>query len=145
MTFRYETVIMRPLPDVIRLFRNRELQSKWQRGLLSNETLPIKDGKAQYLLMYSLGRRKLKMTETILQDNLPSSYVVHVQIKGAQHTATHSFYVLQDTSTKWLSEVEYSFTGLMKLLARMMKKEFQQQSFMYTQAFKGFAENYKRE
>ena len=144
MIFRYESVIMRPLPDVIRLFRNRELQSKWQRGLVSNESLPAKDGKPQYLVMYNLGRRKLKMTETILQDDLPALFKVHVKVKGAQHVATHSFSAIQDHSTKWISEFEYSFSGLMNLIARSMKKDFQQQSYMYTQSFKNFAEKFER-
>ena len=143
MIFRYELVILRPLPDVIRLFRNRQLQSKWQRGLVSNESLPTKDGKPQYLLMYNLGRRKLKMTETILKDDLPTHYRVHVQVKGAQHIASNSFSVLQDNSTKWISEVEFDFSGLMNLLARFMKKNFEEQTLMYMKSFKSFAEKYE--
>lgn len=144
MIFRFESVIMRPLPDVIRLFRNRELQSKWQSGLVSNESLPAKDGNPRYQLMYKLGRRKLKMTETILEDNLPAQYRVHVQVIGAQHTASNSFSSLQDNSTKWNSEVEFEFRGIMNLIARFMKKNFEQQTLMYMKSFKAFAENYKR-
>ncbi len=144
MIFRFESVIMRPLPDVIRLFSNRQLQSKWQNGLVSNESLPSKDGKPRYQLMYKLGRRKLKMTETILHDDLPAKYQVHVQLKGAQHTATNSFSTLQDNSTKWISEVEFEFRGVMNLIARFMKKNFEQQTLMYMKSFKAFAENYKR-
>ena len=144
MIFRNESVIRRPLPDVIRLFHNRQLQSKWQNGLVSNESLPAKDGKAQYLLMYTLGRRKLKMTETILEDDLPTQYKVHVRVKGAQHIASNSFSALQDNSTKWISEVEFEFKGLMNVLARFMKKNFEQQTLMYMKSFKAFAEKYER-
>ncbi len=143
LTYRYEIEIKRPLDEVVRLFSNRDLLLKWQRGLLYIEPLVTSDGKKQYLLMYKLGRRKMKMTETILKDALPENYDVNFKVKGAQHTAYNSFSATDRNTTKWTSEVEFSFSGLMNLLARFMISGFEQQTLMYMKSFKGFAENYK--
>ncbi|MBK9984386.1 MAG: SRPBCC family protein [Saprospiraceae bacterium] len=144
LNYRYEIEIKRPLDEVVRLFSNRDLLTKWQRGLLLIETLKTTDGKKQYMLMYKLGRRKMKMTETILKDALPEQYDVNFKVKGAQHTACNSFTSTDHNTTKWTSDVEFSFSGLMNLLARFMKAGFEQQTLMYMKSFKSFAENYTR-
>ncbi|MEP6794876.1 MAG: SRPBCC family protein, partial [Saprospiraceae bacterium] len=99
LNYRYELEIKRPLDEVIRLFSNRDLLPKWQRGLLYIEPLATSDGKKQYMLMYKLGRRKMKMTETILKDALPENYDVNFKVKGAQHTAYNSFFAADRNTT----------------------------------------------
>jgi len=132
------------MDEVIRLFSSRDLLFKWQKGLISSEPVSTPEGKQQYLLSFKLGRRKMKMTETILKNKLPEQYDVHYALKGAQHTSQNKFFSTNANQTKWISEVEYSFTGLMNILARFMKEEFEKQSWWYMQSFKAFAEKSER-
>ncbi|MEO6130221.1 MAG: SRPBCC family protein [Saprospiraceae bacterium] len=144
LKYKFEMEIKKPLEEVIRLFANRDNLSKWQKGLLSSEFIADPNGRQRYLLMYKLGRRKMKMTETILKNELPAHYDVNFKLKGAQHTTHNSFYSSGYDSTKWVSEVEYNFSGFMKILARFIKSGFEQQSLMYMKSFKAFAEKHGR-
>lgn len=140
LKYSFEIEIKRPLDEVISLFSNRDHLNNWQKGLLSCEALPSLDGHERYLLMFSMGRRKMKITETILKNDLPEYYDVNYKVKGAQHTMYNSFYSNGRNATKWVSEVEYKFSGLMHILARFNKSGFEQQSLWYMRSFKLFAE-----
>ena len=137
---KFEIEINRPLDQVIKLFRNRENLPKWQHGLLSEESLPSKDDYPTYQLTFQLGRRRMKMTETIIRDALPAHYDVRYKMKGVKHSIQNSFFAMGDDKTKWISEVEYRFSGLMNLIARFMKSGFEQQSRALMYSFKTFAE-----
>jgi len=140
LKYRFEIEINSPLDDVIELFRDRDHLSKWQRGLLSSEPLPLSDGQLKYELTYQMGRRKMRMTETIVRDELPEHYDVIYKMKGVYHSVNNSFYSSGPNSTKWISEVEFRFSGLMKLIAGFMKSGFEQQSLALMHSFKTFAE-----
>ena len=139
---KFEIEISKPLDQVIKLFSNRDHLPKWQHGLLSEEPLPLLDGQRSYKLTFQLGRRKMKMTETIIRDALPAHYDIQYKMKGVKHSIQNSFSAVNDNKTKWISEVEYRFTGLMNLIARFMKSGFEQQSRALMYSFKTFAEGY---
>ena len=143
MTLKHklEIEINRPLDQVIKLFRNRENLPKWQHGLLSDEPMPLRDGQRTYQLTFQLGRRKMKMIETIIRDALPAHYDVLYKMKGVKHSVQNSFFAQGNDKTKWISEVEYRFTGLMNLISRFMKSGFEKQSRALMYSFKRFAES----
>jgi len=102
--------------------------------------LSLRDGQRTYQLTFQLGRRKMKMTETIIRDTLPAHYDVLYKMKGVKHSVQNSFFAHGNDKTKWISEVEYRFTGLMNLIARFMKSGFEQQSRALMYSFKTLAE-----
>ena len=104
------------------------------------ETLPLKNGLPNYSLTYQTGRRKFKITETIIRNELPRHYDVQYKLKGLTQIMKNSFSATDGNSTKWNSEVEFQFRGLMSLIARFMKTGFEQQTLAVMQSFKRFVE-----
>ncbi len=133
-------VIHKPIGIVVDLYTDREQLSKWQRGLLNSELIPDANGHQKYKLTYQLGRRKMFITETILQNNLPEYYEVQYKMKGAQHLVKNFFAAENSSSTKWIYDVEFTFKGLMNLIARFMKSDFDTQSRILMNNFKNYAE-----
>ena len=134
-------VIHKPVGYVVDLYIDRNQLSKWQRGLLSSEPIPEKEGYKKYKLTFQLGKRKMFITETILRQDLPQYYDVQYKMKGAQHVVKNSFVAENSSSTKWIYDVEFTFKGLMNLIARFMKSDFDKQSRILMDNFKGFAES----
>ena len=136
----FEIEINAPLKVVTELYGNHDLIPKWQGGLVRMETMPIKNGLPSYTLTFQTGRRKFKITETIIRNKLPMHYDVQYKLKGLTQIMKNSFSATDVNSTKWNSEVEFQFKGLMSLIARFMKSGFEQQTLGVMQSFKRFAE-----
>jgi len=140
LSHSFEIAINAPLKMVTELYSNHDLLPKWQGGLVRVETLPSKNGLPSYSLTYQTGRRKFKITETIIRNELPRHYDVQYKLKGLTQIMKNSFSATDVNSTKWNSEVEFQFRGLMSLIARFMKTGFEQQTLGVMQSFKRFAE-----
>ncbi len=140
LSHRYEIEINKPLGNVTELYGNRDFLSKWQRGLLSSEQVESKDGLLKYNLTFDLGRRKMKITETIIRNKLPEHFDELFEMKGVHHSVKNSFYSSGMQSTRWICEVEFQFSGLKNLIARFMRSGFERQTLMLMHNFKAFAE-----
>jgi hypothetical protein len=140
LSYTLELLIEKPVEDVIALFRNRELLSQWQPGLIGIKPLPENEGKPRYKLTFQLSRRKMVMTETIEHDQLPGQYDVNYEMKGVFNRVKNSFVPHNAESTKWITISEFQFGGLMSLIAPFIKNGFQKQSQMIMNNFKMFAE-----
>ncbi len=140
LAYRYEIEINKPLGKVTELYCNRHLLTKWQLGLLSSEQAETKDGRMKYNLTFDLGRRKMKMTEMIVRNELPEHYDQIFEMKGVHHSVKNSFYSNGAQSTRWVSEVEFQFSGLKNLIARFMRSGFERQTLMLMHSFKAFVE-----
>jgi len=138
--FHVETEIERPLEAVIRLFANREHLPKWQPGLTSSEFMESKPY-LKYRLRFQLGRRKMSMMETITRNELPEHFDGYYEMKGMKMEIQNSFTSVGLNRTRWTSDVEYRFKGLMALIAPFMKENFRKQSVILMKNFKGFAES----
>jgi hypothetical protein len=126
----FEIEINAPVKVVTALYSNHDLLSKWQGGLVRVETLPIKNGVPSYILTYHTGRRKFKITETIVRNELPMHYDVHYKLKGVTQIMNNSFSPIGKDVTKWNTAVEFRFRGLMSLIARFMKAGFDTTDFI---------------
>ena len=141
--FTLDIRIEKPLNTTIRLFNDRDLLSKWQPGLLSSEAVPNKGGLKKYKLIYQIGRRKLPMIESRLKMDLPEQSEVEYTLKGITNTVKNTFSSPGPESTRWISEYEFRFKGLMKLIGPFMRSGLEQQSKTIMKNFKRFAEQYK--
>jgi hypothetical protein len=139
MQYRLETEIHKPLHDVVRLFTDRSQYPKWQPGLVSMDPVPNTPNPTYQLLM-QFGRRKMKMKEVILENNLPASYTVHYTTKGVENHVHITFETISPTRTRYISHEEFRFKGLMNLVARFMQDGFKKQSEIIMHNFKRYAE-----
>lgn len=137
--FTLDTEINKPVKEVVRLFKDRSRYQEWQPGLLEIEEVPGQTHPTYNLLM-QFGRRKMKMKETILEQNLPASYKVHYLTKGVENTVQVSFEPISDTRTRYISSETFRFKGIMKLIAGNMQDNFKKQSSIIMNNFKRFAE-----
>ncbi|MGB0949759.1 MAG: SRPBCC family protein, partial [Marinirhabdus sp.] len=73
MKYTLKTTIGLPREEVIKKLDNPENMKHWQRGLLHYELLsgaPGEEG-TKMLLHYKMGKREIKMTETITKNKFP--------------------------------------------------------------------------
>lgn len=139
LEFQLETEINRPIYEVVKLFTDRSQYMKWQPGLLSSD-LVTEHPHPTYDLLLQFGRRKMKMKETILENNLPASYKVHYQTKGVANDIHITFESLSPASTRYISRETFRFTGLMNIVGTFMRDGFKKQSSIIMNNFKQYAE-----
>ncbi len=142
MHFHLETEIDRPVEAVIHLFANRDLLAQWQPGLISSEFMESKPF-LKYRLRFQLGRRKMTMMETITRNELPQHFDGYYEMKGMRNEVRNTFVSCGLNRTRWTSDTDYHFKGLMALIAPFMKENFRKQSTILMKNFKGFAEVHK--
>ena len=88
-----------------------------------------------------MGKREIEMVETIEKNNLPNKLFVNYDAKGVYNLQKNYFEVVENNSTKWISDNEFECSGFMKIIAFLMPGSFKKQSCNYMVAFKAFAEN----
>ena len=124
-------------------FDSAENMKYWQRGLVKYEQLsedPKSKG-AQMELFYDMGKRKMKLLETIVSYDLPDSMVTEYTTDGMYNLQKNSFSETADGHTLWTQESEFSSDKLMmKLMLTLMPGMFKKQSMKYMLDFKKWLE-----
>ena len=87
-----------------------------------------------------MGKREIEMIETITRRNLPAEFHGTYEAKGVYNIQKNFFTALGENRTKWVSESEFKFSGMMKLMGWLMPGAFKKQSQKYLDDFKAFAE-----
>lgn len=142
MKYTLEITIDLPRDEVIDKFDNPDNMKYWQKGFVSFEHLSGEPGTrgATSKLTYKWGKREMEMIETITERSLPDAFHATYDTKGAFNIQRNYFYA-QGKKTKWVSETEFEFSGIMKFMAFFMgKKSFKKQSLQFMNDFKAFAE-----
>jgi hypothetical protein len=96
---------------------------------------------AKSKLKYKMGKRDVEMIETITHNNLPHEFQAIYEAKGVYNEQNNFFKETAPGKTKWTSETEFKFNGIMKLFGWLMPGAFKKQSQKYLDRFKAFAEN----
>jgi Polyketide cyclase / dehydrase and lipid transport len=140
--FTCETIVNRPLADVIRLFDDPENLKKWMPELESFEHLSGTPGQpgAKSKLVYKMGKGTCDMIETITVRDLPREFTGTYETKGVYNVVKNSFEDMGN-STRWFCENEFRFSGFMKVIAFFFKGMFRKQSRKFLDNFKAFAES----
>ena len=141
MKYTCEVVIDLPREKIIPLFDNADNLLKWQSGLKSFEHLSGEPGQvgAKSRLIFDEGGRKVEMIETITVRNLPDEFSGTYQAKGVDNWVSNRF-IDEGEKTRWLSESEFKFSGVMRFLAVLMGGSFRKQTLDFMNSFKKFAE-----
>ncbi|NNE27417.1 MAG: SRPBCC family protein [Saprospiraceae bacterium] len=132
-----------PRQRVIDLFDNPENMKAWQPGLVSfthNSGVPGEEG-AKSTLIYKTGKREVEMIETVIKRDLPYEFSGSYEMKGIYNSIQNYFIEKSPEVTVWKSQSEFTFKGIMRFLAPLMKNSFKKQSLDFMQRFKSFAES----
>lgn len=144
MEYTTEIEINLPVNQVVELFENPDNLKKWQPTLLSRTLIEGEVGKAgtKAQLVYKRGKKgQMLMTETVVEHNLPEAFTATYEAGGVFNQQKNTFVDLGNGKTKWKSETEFRFAGMMKLVALLLgKKGFQKETMKFHQLFKDFAE-----
>jgi len=154
-TMRYTIPIEIALPRqrVIELLEDPAHRPKWLRGLESHEPVHGVDGQVgtQSRVVFQSGSQTMECTETITRreptdtHEVPVDRGIHFEreivANGMWNAAREHLTEASPGSTLWMSENEYRFTGLMRLVAPFMRAVFINQSRRHMEDFKAFAEH----
>jgi hypothetical protein len=142
MEYTVEIEIDLPRDRVIELFDSTENLYKWQRGLLSFEHVSGEPGQtgAQSEMVFQMGKRTIKMLETITLRDLPEKFHSTYDAPGVHNPVENTFDEVSPDKTRWVSHNVFHFRGFMKLIGFFLKGAFPKQSLKYMEDFKAFAE-----
>lgn len=145
MKYSVSIDIERPLDEVIALFDNPENMKHWMEDLLSFEPLSGIPGEpgAKSRLVFQMGKRKMEMIESILVRDLPREFSGAYEAPGVYNEVRNFFESIGENKTRYTTEQEFHFKGMMKLMALLMPGAFKKQSYKYLESFKRFAESQK--
>jgi uncharacterized protein YndB with AHSA1/START domain len=141
MRIHHEIEINKPVEAVFDLFRDRQLMSRWQPGLVSSEEAKQKGGNKTFKNYLKIGRRTMPVTEIIQKDMFPNYNVIY-ELKGIVNKVENTFHATPSGSTRWESVSTFRFKGLMKIIAPFMRSGLEQQSRIIMQNFKNFVHKY---
>lgn len=133
-----------PIDKVVALWSNETYFKEWQDGFESIELLSgtynTKGAKSKIILD---GNQRIELLETIISSDLPKEKIALYEHIHMTNTQTSRFIALGESSTQYISEVEYTqFNGLMiKLMAKLFPSKFKAQSQKWMNQFKAFAES----
>lgn len=145
MKYSKEILINLPREEVIAKMENPNNFKHWQKGFISYKHLSGDPGHedARSKLKFKMGTREIEMIETIEKNSLPNKLFVNYDAKGVFNRQKNYFEKVNDSSTRWISDNEFEFSGFMKIIAFLMPGSFKKQTYEYMKDFKAFAENGK--
>lgn len=143
MKYTAEIEINKPVDRVIELFDSSDNLFKWMEGLQSFDHISGTAGQpgAKSKLIFKMGKRDVEMIETITVKNLPDEFTGTYEAKGVFNIVKNRFQKIDDNKTRYITEQEFKFKGLMKCIAFLMPGAFKKQSMKYLTGFKTFAES----
>ncbi len=143
MKYRCEIDINLPIEKVVELFDNPANMKKWMEGLEQVEHISGTPGMpgAKTKLFFNMGKRKVEMIETIKVRNLPEEFSGTYEANGVLNIASNRFESIGNNKTKYITDQEFQFKGMMKLMGLLMPGAFKKQTQKYLESFKMFAEN----
>ena len=147
MKYSVETEINKPREKVIELFDNVDNMYKWMEGLEKFEHLSGTPGQpgARSKLTFKMKNRQVEMVETVTARNLPKEFSGTYEVKGVYTEVKNYFYELPGGKTRYVTDQEFKFKGLMKCIAFLAPGMFKKQSYKHLANFKKFAESQNNE
>lgn len=142
MKYTCKIEINRPIHEVIELFDNVDNMYQWMKGLQSVEPISGVQGEvgAQMKLVFEMGKRKIEMIETITVKDLPREFSGTYDAKGVHNIVKNFFEPISDFKTLYITEQEFQFSGIMKVIGFLFPGAFKKQSMKYLEDFKEFVD-----
>ena len=144
MKFTCSIDINKPRETVVALFEDPQYLGEYQDGFISKE---LESGESMQTgavstMYYKQGKGQMKLTETILKNELPDIFISSYHHKHMDNTMTCRFETLSNNQTRYTSEIHYTaFRGFLpRILARLFPSMFKKQVQKWLTNFKHFAE-----
>ena len=143
MQYTVHIDIDRPRDEVIAKMDDADNLVKWQEGLQSFTLIEGEAGQkgAKSELVFLMGKREMKMVETIIERDFPERFDATYDAKNVHNIVRNRFLETGPNTTRWESENVFEFKGVMKLMGVLAKGAFPKQSLKYMQDFKAFVED----
>lgn len=145
MKFNMSVDINKPRDMVIKYFIDPKYMSEYHNGFMKKEEV---SGEAQQtgskaILYYDMGKRgTMELHETVLDNSLPDSFFAEYHHSHTDNTMLSKFTVLDDNTTKYSAEVEYTEVRgfVLKLISWIYPGMFRKQIEIMINNFKNFVE-----
>jgi len=127
MKFRLELPINKPRAEVWKAFDNPQNMNKWQRSLISFETIIGTQGQpgAVSKLTFEERGRQFELMERVTDRDEPNRLDGVYENNFADNIVRNTFIEKGKDQTLWVVETEFKFkTLVMRILGPMMKKNF---------------------
>lgn len=142
MKYTLSNTINKPLEVVVEKFKEPEGAKHWMEGLQKIEPISGTPGrvgaKTDFYFLYK--NKEMKISETILEQNLPHQIKFAYQSPMGYNEVELLFEKLSDNSVKQTSNSYFELKGVMKLMGFFMQGMFKKQSMTYMDAFKKYVE-----
>jgi hypothetical protein len=112
------------------------------QGFKSKTPIEGEEGEegAKCKVKFQMGKRKFEMEEEIVKVNLPEEYTTTYTTPKVFNIVKSSFKKIDKNTTRYSTEQDFQFKGIMKVMAFFMPGAFKKQSMKYLKDFKAFAE-----
>ena len=152
MKYTVSIEIAQPRERVAQLLADPAHVPKWLRGLVLHEPVRGEHGQVgtESRVVLRTGQQEMEATETITRREpadlhaIPRDSVVHFEreivAQGMWNAARERLTEAGPETTLWASENEYRFSGVMRLVAPLMRGAFRKQTRQHMLDFKAFAE-----
>ncbi|WP_430782248.1 SRPBCC family protein [Actinoplanes sp. G11-F43] len=136
-----------PRDRVVELLADPAYLPHWLRGLVSHEPVSGVHGQEGTVsrVVLSSGGQRMEATETVTRRELAGDvmyYERELAGAGMWNAARERLTASGPASTRWVSENEFRFDGLMmRLVGLLMPGTFRKQSLQHMHDFKAFAEH----
>jgi len=144
MKFNCTVTINQPLEKVVALFKDSNNRKAYQSGFLRQELVSGVEGKegAVSKLYYRSGSQEMELTETIVSNQLPKTFVGQYHHKHMDNTMKSTFTKINTLQTRYATEIEYTeFRGVMpKLMAYFFPDTYKKPTQQWLNNFKKFVE-----
>ena len=130
------------IDTVIALFDNPYNMQKYMQGIESYKVVEgnIREVGAKAEMIVLIEEKKIIMIEEIITNNLPKEKKVTYTADAVYNIVTNRFEKISENKTKFINEQEFEFKGFMKIIGFFIPSTFRQQSRVYLEDFKRFAE-----
>lgn len=142
-TFQCEITIDAPRQRVVERFQAEDSATQWQPSFQGSEHLSGEKGQAgsQSAMRYLERGRELVLTETIVKNDLPETFIATYEGGGVFNHITNTFTEESPTRTRWTMVTDFRFQGMMRLIGPLMGGAFRKQSEEDMARFKAYAES----
>lgn len=143
MQYEHSTTIALPVERVYALLNDHGGMKHWMPGLTAIESKEGENGHvgAKAILHFQMGKRIMSMEERVVEANGKDEVVVEYRSPMALNRVRKTLRSNPDGTTEYRMENHFTFRGVMRLMAPLMKGTFRKTSLGYLERFKAFAES----
>ncbi|MFN5354980.1 MAG: SRPBCC family protein [Bacteroidota bacterium] len=143
MQYEHSTKIYLPIDRVYALLNDHAGMKHWMPGLTAVEPIEGENGHvgSKAILRFQMGKRIMSMEEHVLEANGKDHVVAEYRSPMAVNRVKKTLSANPDGSTEYRMENHFTFRGVMRLMAPLMKGTFKKTSLGYLERFKAYAES----